>query len=117
MPEKRGRKRRQRERRHGEPGEARPMAAAASASPQRDPSASRPAFEERPKLRVRMAGFVLALLTLYFGILTAADGIDGGTSAGSFLKIAAGAALVVLALVIGALALFPDRVRALLIRK
>ena len=117
MPEKKGRKRRQRERRHGEPSESRTIA---PPPPPRSPGSSaapRPASEDLPKLRVRFAGFVLALLTLFVGILTAAQGIIGGGSAASLLTFAAGAGLVALAIVIGALTLVPERVRALFARK
>ncbi len=117
MPEKRGRKRRQRERRHGEPGESRTMAPPTPSPPPNGARPRPPASEDLPKLRVRFAGFVLALLTLFIGILTAAQGIIGGGSTGAILTFVTGAALVVLAIVIGALTLVPERVRALFDRK
>ena len=112
MPPKKGRKRRTRDRRQGDPGEAR----AANTSPAAD-QATLPTSSELPKLRVRMAGFVLAVVTLFVGILTAAQGVSGGMSANSAILIATGGLLIALAIVIGALTLVPDRVRKLLARK
>ena len=112
MPAKKGRKRRARDRRHGEPGE--PRAADAEPTPPPRSATSRPAAPaDLPKLRVRMAGFVLAVITMFFGVLNVKSGLDEG----SIPILVTGALLVALSLVLGVLSLVPERVRALLTRK
>ncbi len=111
MPEKKGRKRRpQRERRTGAPGPARTPAAgdASTAAPGGEPSL--------PAMRVRYAGLVLALLTGFIGILTAAQAFQGASGPNFVMLLVAGVLLVALALFIAVLALAPERVRALFSR-
>ncbi len=111
MPPKKGRKRRPRDRRHGEPGEPRPEAEAPSPPRREAPSRSTPS--DLPKLRVRMAGFVLAVITMLLGIVNVYVGLNDGS--GPTLVI--GILLVALSLFLGVLALVPERVRALLTRR
>ncbi len=117
MPEKKGRKRHQRARRH-DAGRT----AARVASPQASKQPLQPTTYDRqpsavPPLRIRYAGFVLALLTMFIGIVTAADAFTAGRGGVNFIfRIVAGVALIVLALVIAALAVIPDRVGAFLRR-
>lgn len=113
MPEKKGRKRRpQRDRRTGAaPGsEHTPAAARDAAAP---PSAADPSL---PAMRVRYAGLVLALLTMFIGILTAAQAFQGQSGPNFVMLLVAGVLLVALALFIAVLALAPQRVRALFSR-
>ncbi len=110
MPPKKGRKRRVRERRHGEPDDARP--AVAPPAP-REEAAPRSTPSDLPKLRARMAGFVLGLITMFFGVLNVTSGLD----AGSVPVLVTGVLLIALAVVLGVLSLVPERVRALLSRK
>ena len=110
MPAKKGRKRRARDRRHGEPGEARPSAAP---SAPRVEAAPRSTPSDLPKLRVRMAGFVLGVITMFFGILNVKSGLDEG----SVPVLVTGVLLIALSIVLGVLSLVPERVRALLSRK
>jgi hypothetical protein len=60
-----------------------------------------------------MIGFVLAVITMFFGVLNVKAGLDEG----SIPILVTGVLLVVLSLVLGVLALVPERVRALLSRK
>ncbi len=110
MPPKKGRKRRVRDRRHDEPGEARPVAAPPPARHE-EPPRSTPS--DLPKLRVRMAGFVLGVITMFFGVLNVKSGLDEG----SVPVLVTGVLLIALAVVLGVLSLVPERVRALLTRK
>ena len=110
MPAKRGRKRRARERHHGEPGDTGP---AAAPSPIREEAPPRSTPSDLPKLRVRMAGFVLAVITMFLGILNVVQGLDNG----SVTVLVTGVVLIVLSIVLGVLSLVPERVRALLARK
>lgn len=110
MPPKKGRKRRVRERRHSDGGEARVDDAPWPATREEARRPSTPS--DLPKLRVRMAGFVLAVITVFFGILNVAEGLGG-----SVPVLVTGLLLIVLALVLGVLSLIPERVRALLTRK
>ena len=113
MPEKKGRKRRpQRERRTGgPPGPAHTPAAA------RDAGTAAPDEPSLPAMRVRYAGLVLALLTGFIGILTAAQAFQGQSGPNFAMLLVAGVLLVALALFIGVLALAPERVRALFQRE
>lgn len=112
MPPKKGRKRRPRDRHHGEPGEPRAVDVAPAATPREEPRRPAPA-SDLPKLRVRMIGFVLAVITMFFGVLNVKAGLDEG----SIPILVTGALLIVLSLVLGVLALVPERVRAFLSRK
>jgi hypothetical protein len=109
VPPKKGRKRRPRERRH-EGDEPRP---AAASLPVRDEESARSTPSDLPKLRVRVAGFVLAVVTMFFGLLNVKAGLDDG----SVPVLVTGVLLIVLSLVLGVLALVPARVRILLTRK
>ena len=111
MPPKKGRKRRVRERRHGDGSEPRSEAAPSSAPRDEAPRRSTPS--DLPKLRVRMAGFVLGVITMFFGVLNVTSGLD----AGSLPVLVTGVLLIALAVVLGVLSLVPERVRALLTRK
>jgi hypothetical protein len=86
--------------------------------PAPQPGGAPPTTEPLPSLRVRYAGFALALLTMFVGILTVADAFAAGRSGADFvLRLVAGIALIALALIIAALAVVPDRVRALFARR
>lgn len=120
MPERKGRKRKsQRARRIS--GETAPSSAEGdmntperAASPPRTPQASDNSI---PALRARYAGFIVAVLTLTIGILTLAQGLVGDYGvADASLRIGAGIALILVALVIGVLALIPGRIAAWLRR-
>jgi hypothetical protein len=114
MPERKGRKRRmerQRTRprdREGAPPPRTPQAP--GEAPSREPE-----FTTRPALRWRYAGFFLGVMTMFFGVLTVAQGVSSGGVNAGFLLVA-GSFLVALAVVLGALAIAPDRVRALFVR-
>ena len=64
-------------------------------------------------MRVRMAGFVLAVITMFLGILNVVSGLDSG----SVPVLLTGVLLTVLSIALGVLSLAPERVRALLSRK
>lgn len=119
MPERKGRKRKaQRSRRADANGTAVDASAAARrrerSSPPRETSAPESTI---PALRARYAGFIVAMLTLMIGALTAAQGITGDHAAPDELAlIATGIALILLAGIIGALALIPARIAAWLRR-
>ena len=124
MPEKRG-KRRQRERdrerrqqrraeheRHEhEREEASP--ATSDPPPARSAAVRPPAEESLPSKRVRYAAFVLAIITLFVGILTFATAFSAGTQdVDIVLRAVGGATLIVTAIGIGIIALFAQRVQA-----
>ncbi|MDP9235839.1 MAG: hypothetical protein M3P30_00320 [Chloroflexota bacterium] len=120
MPERKGRKHKsQRTRRvSGDPpapvSSADPRAIEGAAIPRRTQLASDSTI---PALRARYAGFIVALLTLTIGILTIAQGLAGdyGVSDAA-LRMGAGIALIVVALIIGVLVLVPQRIAAWLRR-
>ena len=111
MPPRKGRRRRARDRRRGEPTEAQP--AAEAPPPAREQAPKRAPSSELPKRRVRAIGFIVGVLTLFLGILNVVDGLNSG----SVTYAVTGAIMIVLAIVLGALTLVPERVRDLLIRK
>jgi len=117
MPERKGRKRKPARVRRDDA-----MPAAAPPPTERTPAPSArpqtPAEASIPALRARYAGFIVAVLTLMIGTLTLAQGIVGDYGvADAALRIGAGAALIVIALVVGALALVPGRIAAWLRRR
>lgn len=118
MPGRKGRKRKPQRARRESAGTP-PDGAVASAGT-RATSSSRnasPPESTIPALRVRYAAFIVAVLTLMIGALTAAQGITGDHGTPDELAlIATGVALIVLALIIGALALVPGRIAAWLRR-
>ena len=109
MPPKKGRKRRPRDRRHAEAGET---DVAAPEPPAARDEAARPTTSDLPKLRARMAGFVLAVITMFFGIVNVKVGLGDG----SVPTLVIGLLLIVLSLVLGVLSLAPRWVRGLLTR-
>lgn len=111
MPPKKGRKRRARDRRHGDGDEPRPAAAAPPVRDEEERARSTPA--DLPKLRVRVAGFVLAVITMVFGVVNVKTGLENGSAP----VLVTGVLLIALSLVLGVLALVPERIRALLSRK
>jgi len=107
MPERRGRRRRGRDRARPRPAQALPGPATA-----RERAAPDAADASLPSLRLRYAAFVLAVVTLFLGIVTAVSAITGDAGGVDALaRVGTGAALLVLALVIGALSLAPGRIR------
>ena len=112
MPSKRNRRRRASDRRR-----------ATDAAPARYADAPRPPPDEDdrpplPSLRIRYAGFALALITVMIAAFTIADAVSGDLSGIELvIRVATGIALGVLAFVIAALALVPERVRAWLRRE
>ena len=118
MPERKGRKRRAGRERRGSgsvaTGEARetPTVRTSTSTGQAKPIGS-----SIPALRVRYFAFIVAVLTLFLGILTLAQGVLGDyATADAALRIGAGIILIAVALVIGVLALFPARIAARLRR-
>ena len=122
MPERKGRKRKpQRLRRDGDSSTAIDAVVASAGAHVRERSAAqREASSPEstiPALRARYAGFIVAMLTLMIGAVTAAQGITGDHAAPDKLAlIATGIALILLAGIIGALALIPARIAAWLRR-
>jgi hypothetical protein len=114
MPERKGRRRKQVRARRDDDS---PRVAVQS-GPRRTPAPPQtPAEASIPALRARYAGFIVAMLTLMIGTLTLAQGIVGDYGvADAALRIGAGAVLIVIALVVGALALVPGRIAAWLRR-
>jgi hypothetical protein len=117
MPERKGRKRKPvRVRRDDES----PRIAVQGETERTPASPARPQTEADasiPALRARYAGFIVAMLTLMIGTLTLAQGVVGDYGvADAALRIGAGAVLIVIALVVGALALVPGRIAAWLRR-
>ncbi|HYM15953.1 MAG TPA: hypothetical protein VEZ14_10370 [Dehalococcoidia bacterium] len=111
MPERKGRKRRaERPRTHGRGREI----GSRAPRPEREPPTA-PAYTTRPALRWRYAGFLLGALTMFFAVLTVAQGVSSSGANALFL-LAVGSFLVALAVVLAALSLVPDRVRALFVR-
>ena len=121
MPERKGRRRRpQRTRRvSGDPSEpGADKAARASERATEPPATVRETNENTiPALRARYLGFIVAVLTLTIGVLTLAQGLVGDYGAAdAALRVGAGGALIIVALVIGVLALIPGRIAAWLRR-
>jgi len=110
MPPKKGRKRRPRDRRHGESVEDRP-AVEVVLVPGEKPDRAAPS--DLPRLRVRATGFVLAVITMFIGILNVAQAFSDG----SVVVLVTGIVLIAMAIVLGVLSLAPGWVRSLLIRK
>lgn len=122
MPEKRGRRRqreRERERRqqrraeheHDErdDGEERVV----TTPPPRPAAGRRPVEDSLPSKRVRYAGLVLAIITIFVGILTFADAFSAGREdVDIVLRVVGGATLIVTAIGIGIIALFPAQAQA-----
>jgi hypothetical protein len=77
------------------------------------PGAEAPAGPQLPKLRVRMAGFVLGVITLFIGILNVAQAFAGGSA----IILVTGIMLIALALALGVLSLAPGWVRSRLTRE
>jgi hypothetical protein len=104
MPERKGRRRRpERRRREVSGGDAhtvpQPPAARAAA-------AGQPAL---PSKNARATGLLVAIITAFLSLLMIVDGAGTGGSEGT-ARIVAGALLVVLSLVVGALSLFPAQI-------
>jgi drug/metabolite transporter (DMT)-like permease len=114
MPERKGRKRRSRERRR--PAGPRPEALPSEGGARPPAPRAGRAEPSRPALRVRYAGFLLGVLTMFIGALTVAQGI-ASSGANAVVLLGVGAFLVALAVVLGALSVAPDRVRALFERR
>jgi hypothetical protein len=115
MPERKGRKRKFARARRDDATPAAPRATERTAAPPSQPET--PAEASIPALRARYAGFIVAVLTLMIGTLTLAQGVVGDYSAAdAALRIGAGAVLILIAIVIGVLALVPGRVAAWLRR-
>ena len=112
MPPKKGRKRRPRDRHHTEADEPRDSGALEQPARQRDETA-RPPTSALPKLRARIAGFVVGVLTLFIGVLNIAQGFNSG----SLTYTITGVVMVVLAIFLGVLTLVPGRLRDLLIKR
>lgn len=114
MPEQKGRKRRmERERtraRHRASAPPRPRAERPLPEEKAEPP-----FTTRPALRWRYLGFIFGVVTLFLGVLTVAQGTASSGIEALFLLVT-GAFLVALALVLGALSVVPDRVRAMFVR-
>lgn len=117
MPERKGRKRRQVRVRGDDAPHRIAVQGAAVGTPAPPARAQTSAEDSIPALRARYAGFIVAMLTLMIGILTLAQGVVGDYGvADAALRIGAGAVLIVIALVVGALALVPGRIAAWLRR-
>ena len=122
MPERKGRKRKpSRARRDVSPGAPPESSVIRDSTPARERITSpavTPAESSIPALRVRYAAFIVATLTLMIGVLTTVQGLTGDhATLDRTALVATGIALVLLALVIGALALVPERIAAWLRRK
>jgi hypothetical protein len=64
-----------------------------------------------------MSGFVLAIVTAFFAIMLIRDGATNASGAEAIVRVATGGALVLLALFVAALVLFPEQIRAYLDRR
>lgn len=116
MPERKGRKRRSsRERRRD-----RDVTAQAPAIEAPEPRAATPSVARRavpsggplPSRTARVTGFMLAVVTAFLAVVMVYQAASGGSSGiDAALRIAAGGALVALAVVVGLLSLAPGQVR------
>ena len=108
MPERKGRKRRSGRRSEG----ASPASAvSAPGAPLRNASARR-ADPLVPSNTARTTGLMIAVITAFLAILMISDAATGGCAGiDAIVRIAAGVSLVVLAIVVGALSVFPAQIR------
>jgi hypothetical protein len=105
MPRKKGRKHRPRDRR--ESGAPEPQQAVAPPTPRRSPSDA-----AMPSATARATGFMIAVITAFLAVLTIADAFTSDRSqVDATLRIVAGVLLVLLAIVVGVLVLFPAQIR------
>jgi hypothetical protein len=106
MPEKRGRKRRRRERGAGPHAETTSNTEAATAV---RAASAQPAV---PSNTARATGFAIAVITVFLAILTVADAFAADRAAvDATVRAIVGAFLVLLGIVVGVLSLFPAQVR------
>ncbi len=114
MPERKGRKRRPDGRRSDGTSSVASPADATPSAPQRKALSQR-ADPLVPSNTARMTGLMIAVVTAFLAILMIRDAATGG-SAGidAIVRIAAGVSLVVLAIVVGALSVFPAQIRRLI---
>jgi uncharacterized protein YjeT (DUF2065 family) len=107
MPEKRGRKRRPRDR--GTHADATVANSAPSLAPARRTAADVAAV---PSNTARATGFAIAVITAFLAIMLIADAFAADRSAiDTALRFAAGVFLVLLGLAVGVLSLFPAQIR------
>ena len=112
MPEKRGRKRRQRDRREPAAAPEIDAAVAASVTPQR--RATMPAAAV-PSNTARATGFAIAVITMFLAIMLISDAFAADRTAVDVVaRLAAGVFLVLLGIAVGALSLFPAQLRRLI---
>ena len=124
MPERRGRRHRNRDRRQrvtGEDAAAQPQPPTAQTTPVAAKAPTRGAQTNDgalPSRNARMSGFVIALVTAFLAILLIADAASGDhSSAETAIRAIAGVALVALAAFVAALVLFPAQIRDFLQRR
>lgn len=110
MPEKRGRRRRVRDRRAR--GESSSSAIEPAVEPVRAASRGR---SDVPSNTARATGFGIAVITVFLAILTIADAFTGErATVDATVRVAVGLFLVVLGVVVGALSLFPAQIRRMI---
>lgn len=64
-----------------------------------------------PSRNARISGFAIAVITAFIAIVVIRDAATNGSGLDSVVKIVTGASLIVLAIVVGALVLFPAQLR------
>lgn len=109
MPEQKGRKRRPRERRRGpRPVEEQREAAGPEAGPK--VSATPQPSPGVPSPTARATGFLIAVITLFLAVMMIIDAPDAG-GIEAVIRAVVGVALVLVAVAVGVLVLFPEQVR------
>ncbi len=70
-----------------------------------------------PSRNARMTGFLVALVTAFLAIALIRDAATNAAGAEAIVRVAAGAGLVVLAVIVAALVLFPEQLQAYFARR
>lgn len=106
MAQKKGRK-------HKGQREQRPAGAQAgpSQTPARTATPQPPPGTALPSRNARMTGFLVALMTAFIAIVVIRDAIENGSGVEAVIRIGTGVSLVVLAIIVAALVLFPAQLR------
>ena len=109
MPAQKGRKRKAQRDRRAE-GTA-PGPSQTPAAPVQHASASATPAAPIPSRNARMTGFMIAIITALLAIIVVRDAIANGSGAESVIRILTGVSLIALAILVGALVLFPAHLR------
>jgi hypothetical protein len=110
MPPKKGRKRHPDRERNAPVATPAPRPVA-----MQDRGALRPPMRPQsslPSRNARMSGFLVAIVTAFLAVALIRDATVNASGTEATLRIIAGGSLVLLAIVVGALVLFPERLRS-----